>query len=85
MDISSKPKSEPAPHVRTLPVRVGRMARPAVSRAHTTEKGHGDVPCLEWDDHRWRRQDHQTNEESANRSTTDNGGDLASGAGSATS
>lgn len=50
---------------------VGSMARPAVSRENTTEKGHVDVPCLQWDDHRWRQRDHQfeTNEEPADRST----------------
>jgi putative transposase len=62
----------------------GSMARPAVSRANTTERAHRSVARLKWDDHRWRRRDHQTNEEPANRSTTDNGGNLASGAGSAT-
>ncbi len=63
----------------------GSMARPAVSRENTTEKGHGDVPCLEWDDHRWRQRGRSTKEEPANRSTTaDSGGKFASGAGSGT-
>lgn len=59
---------------------VGSMARPAVSRENTTEKGHQAVPCLEWDDHRWRRRDHrfETKEEPADRSTTDGGGKAAS-------
>ncbi|MDS0477181.1 zinc ribbon domain-containing protein [Natrinema sp. 1APR25-10V2] len=51
----------------------GAMARPAVSRENTTEKGHHGVPCLEWADHRWRRRDRSTNEESANRSTPHRG------------
>lgn len=57
----------------------GSMARPAVSRENTTEKGHHAAPCLEWDDHRWRQRGHSTKEEPANRSTTGNGGKFASG------
>jgi putative transposase len=57
----------------------GSMARPAVSRENTTERRHGDVLRLEWDDHCWRRRDHQTNEDSADRSTHGDVGDLASG------
>ncbi|QKY21920.1 transposase (plasmid) [Halolamina sp. CBA1230] len=61
----------------------GSMARPAVSRENTTERAHGDVARLEWDDHRWRRRDQQTKEEPADRSTLHRG-KLASGAGSGT-
>ena len=55
----------------------GSMARPAVSRENTTERGHTNVPRLEWDDHRWRRRDRSTKEEPANQSTRE--GNLASG------
>ncbi len=55
----------------------GPMARPAVSSQNGREKGHRVVPCLEWDDHRWRRRDRSTKEEPANRSTRE--GNLASG------
>lgn len=57
----------------------GSMARPAVSRENTTESGHREVPCLEWDDHRWRRRDRSTKEEPADRSTRGNAGKIASG------
>ncbi|TYL37192.1 IS200/IS605 family transposon protein TnpB [Natronococcus pandeyae] len=56
----------------------GSMARPAVSgQNRPCEKGHRLVPCLEWNDHEWRRSDRSTKEESANRSTRE--GKLASG------
>lgn len=57
---------------------VGSMARPTVSRENTMEKGHGDVPCLQWDDHRWQRRDHlsETDEEPVNRSTRSERGKL---------
>ena len=58
---------------------VGSMARPAVSRENTTENGHRTVPCLEWDDHRWRRRDRSTKEGSANRSIHGDVEKLASG------
>ncbi|MFB6075030.1 MAG: RNA-guided endonuclease InsQ/TnpB family protein [Haloarculaceae archaeon] len=56
----------------------GSMARPAVSRENRTESGHREVPRLEWDDHRWRRRDRSTKEDSANRSTHGDVGKLAS-------
>lgn len=55
----------------------GSMARPAVPGQNRSGKGHREVPCLEWDDHRWRRRDQSTKENPANRSTRK--GNLASG------
>ena len=55
----------------------GSMVRPAVSRENTTERGHANVPRLEWDNHRWRRRDRPTEEEPADQSTRE--GNLASG------
>lgn len=45
------------------------MARPAVPDQNGFGRGHHEVPCLEWDDHRWRRHDRSTKEEPVNRST----------------
>ncbi|WP_436344058.1 RNA-guided endonuclease InsQ/TnpB family protein [Natronorubrum sp. FCH18a] len=47
----------------------GPMARPAAPRQNRRGDGHRSVPCLEWDDHRWQRRDHSTNENPVNRST----------------
>lgn len=57
---------------------VGPMARPAVSRENTTERGHQTVPHLKWDDLLWGWRDHLTKEEHANRSTTGDSGKFAS-------
>ena len=45
------------------------MARPAVPDQNRSGKGHHEVPCLEWDDHRWQHRDQLTKENPANRST----------------
>lgn len=55
----------------------GPMARPAARGQNRPREGHRLVPCLEWDDHRWRRRGQSTKEDSADRSTRE--GKFASG------
>ena len=54
----------------------GPMARPA---AHGQNSPRDAIVCLEWDDHRWQHRGHSTKEEPADRSTTRECGNLASG------
>lgn len=54
----------------------GPMARP-VARGQNSPRD--SFECLEWDDHRWQHRGHSTKEEPADRSTTVDGGNLASG------
>jgi putative transposase len=56
--------------------RDGPMARPVDSGQNRPERGHCEVPRLEWDDHCWRQRGHATKEEPTNRSTRK--GNLAS-------
>jgi putative transposase len=46
----------------------GLMAQPVVSRENTTERGHSNVPRLEWDDHCWRQRGHATKKKPTNQS-----------------
>jgi len=54
----------------------GSMARPAARGQNSPRDA---IACLEWDDHRWQHGDQSTKEEPADRSTTREGGNLASG------
>jgi len=55
------------------------MARPVDSGQNGPERGHREVPRLEWDDHCWRQRGHATKEEPTNQSTCK--GNLASESG----
>ena len=54
----------------------GPMARPA---AHGQNSPRDAIVCLEWDDHRWQHRGHSTKEEPADRGTTRECGNFASG------
>ncbi|ELY65048.1 IS200/IS605 family transposon protein TnpB [Natronococcus jeotgali] len=55
----------------------GSTARPATPDQNRSREGYRQVPCLEWNDHRWQRRGRSTKENLANRSTR-NTGNIAS-------